>query len=337
MDERWARVDIKSISLLPNVLAKQAAREQGAREGLGVIGADVAVVADEERRGRPGAARLGALDVLAHPRGSKTGKFPVGAAVDKYLNFIQKAKEDGDTQFLLIRARLRNSFVGIEGFAKLDLGPRLLHTVASPPVAYLLLCAGLALIAVPTQLSHDGICCVGINTDTAAVPDPEVLLDCVREGFDEVLALAKEHQPKMIICGGSAYPRHLDFARFRAICDEAGCDSSATVTTRLRSAGRRGASAHELDDRVASGHPLRSAVALAARLGCLTTLGGTTGRLNGAPEAHRPGYYYANTYDLPSRYIWEMEALTLHEAVPGHHLQIALAQELTELDRKSVV
>jgi len=40
--------------------------------------------------------------------------------------------------------------------------------------------------------------------------------------FDEVEALAKEHQPKMIIAGGSAYPRHLDFARFRAIADEVG-------------------------------------------------------------------------------------------------------------------
>ena len=40
--------------------------------------------------------------------------------------------------------------------------------------------------------------------------------------FDEVEKLAKEHQPKMIIAGGSAYPRHLDFARFRAIADEVG-------------------------------------------------------------------------------------------------------------------
>jgi glycine hydroxymethyltransferase len=40
--------------------------------------------------------------------------------------------------------------------------------------------------------------------------------------FDEVERLAKEHAPKMIIAGGSAYPRHLDFARFRAICDEVG-------------------------------------------------------------------------------------------------------------------
>jgi glycine hydroxymethyltransferase len=40
--------------------------------------------------------------------------------------------------------------------------------------------------------------------------------------FDQVEALAKEHKPKLIIAGGSAYPRTLDFARFRAIADEVG-------------------------------------------------------------------------------------------------------------------
>ncbi|MCG7495576.1 serine hydroxymethyltransferase [Vibrio sp. Of7-15] len=40
--------------------------------------------------------------------------------------------------------------------------------------------------------------------------------------YDDVLALAKEHQPKMIIAGGSAIPRTIDFARFRAIADEVG-------------------------------------------------------------------------------------------------------------------
>ncbi len=49
---------------------------------------------------------------------------------------------------------------------------------------------------------------------------------------------------------------------------------------------------------------------------------------DGSLAAGRPGYFYANTYDLKSRPKWEMEALTLHEAVPGHHLQISLAQEL---------
>ena len=37
--------------------------------------------------------------------------------------------------------------------------------------------------------------------------------------------------------------------------------------------------------------------------------------------------FYYNTYDLPSRYTWEEETLFLHEAVPGHHFQISLAQE----------
>ena len=46
--------------------------------------------------------------------------------------------------------------------------------------------------------------------------------DDMRIDYDEVLALAKEHQPKMIIAGGSAIPRQIDFSKFRAIADEVG-------------------------------------------------------------------------------------------------------------------
>jgi uncharacterized protein (DUF885 family) len=48
----------------------------------------------------------------------------------------------------------------------------------------------------------------------------------------------------------------------------------------------------------------------------------------GSVQAGRPEYFYANTYALDTRPRWEMEALTSHEAVPGHHLQISLAQEM---------
>jgi len=48
----------------------------------------------------------------------------------------------------------------------------------------------------------------------------------------------------------------------------------------------------------------------------------------GSEKAGRPGWFVANTFSLSCRPKWQMETLTLHEAVPGHHLQISLAQEM---------
>lgn len=48
-------------------------------------------------------------------------------------------------------------------------------------------------------------------------------------------------------------------------------------------------------------------------------------------DGSRPGIFYVNTYDLPTRKTWDAEDLYLHEAVPGHHYQLALQQELTGL------
>lgn len=45
-------------------------------------------------------------------------------------------------------------------------------------------------------------------------------------------------------------------------------------------------------------------------------------------DGSRPGVFYVNTYDLPSRKTWDMEDLFLHEAIPGHHFQLAIQQEL---------
>lgn len=48
-------------------------------------------------------------------------------------------------------------------------------------------------------------------------------------------------------------------------------------------------------------------------------------------DGARPGVFYANAFNLPSRRTWETESIFLHEAIPGHHFQIALQQELTGL------
>lgn len=53
-----------------------------------------------------------------------------------------------------------------------------------------------------------------------------------------------------------------------------------------------------------------------------------------APEDRsRPGYFYVNTYNLPARPKYTMTSLAMHEAVPGHHLQISIAQELKNLPK----
>lgn len=58
----------------------------------------------------------------------------------------------------------------------------------------------------------------------------------------------------------------------------------------------------------------------------------TAGRYSGNPrQGTEPGYYWVNTYALHTRPLYNLEALTLHEAVPGHHLQIALSEEVDDI------
>lgn len=52
-----------------------------------------------------------------------------------------------------------------------------------------------------------------------------------------------------------------------------------------------------------------------------------------APDGSRPGVYYVNTVDMRGVPIFEMETLAHHEAIPGHHMQIAISQELQGIPR----
>jgi uncharacterized protein (DUF885 family) len=52
---------------------------------------------------------------------------------------------------------------------------------------------------------------------------------------------------------------------------------------------------------------------------------------NGTPDGSRPGSVYVNTYNFAERSLAPMEAVAYHEGLPGHHLQISIAQELTGL------
>jgi len=60
----------------------------------------------------------------------------------------------------------------------------------------------------------------------------------------------------------------------------------------------------------------------------------TGGRYSGGSmKDQRAGQYWVNTYNLPSRPLYVLPSLTLHEAVPGHHLQMALAQEIEDVPK----
>ncbi len=53
----------------------------------------------------------------------------------------------------------------------------------------------------------------------------------------------------------------------------------------------------------------------------------------GTPDGSRPGTYYANLYDMEAMPIYQMEALAYHEGIPGHHMQISIAQELQDIPK----
>ena len=96
-------------------------------------------------------------------------------------------------------------------------------TTANQVVMFSLLAPGASILGLDLQagghLSHGAKASVSGNYFDALAygVNSDGFID-----YQEVAALARRHRPAMIICGGSAYPRQLDFARFRAIADEVG-------------------------------------------------------------------------------------------------------------------
>src|SRR4029450_10295714 len=76
------------------------------------------------------------------------------------------------------------------------------------------------------ELSHGGHLTHGMKLNVSGklykVVGYQVRREDHRVNMEQVEALAREHKPKMIVAGWSAYPRHLDFAEFRRIADEVG-------------------------------------------------------------------------------------------------------------------
>ena len=95
-----------------------------------------------------------------------------------------------------------------------------------------------------TLVSYRGTCCIGCTIDTTAVPDPDVLVDCLRQGFDEVLDLGGEHRPARRPLAtarlpGAGDPESRTHARSAARCGYVGARPLSAVGTPA-ARGRRG-------------------------------------------------------------------------------------------------
>ena len=146
-----------------------------------------------------------------------------------------------------------------------------------------------------------------------------------RIGLDEVARIGSEM--RRVIADVGFDGDFADFARFLATDDRFFFTSGAELVETYRSIAAR------IEPRLPDLFARQPRLAYAIEPVPAYAEKSQTGAyyMPGAPDGSRPGTFFANTYDLRSRPSWEMESLTLHEAVPGHHLQIALAQEQDDL------
>ncbi|WP_374655873.1 DUF885 family protein [Phenylobacterium sp.] len=154
------------------------------------------------------------------------------------------------------------------------------------------------------------------HTTTALTPD-----QIHQNGLDEVARIRKEMDGVIAQTGFKG-----DFAAFQTFLRT---DPQFYVTTRQALLEKASEIAKRIDDQLPGWFATLPRLTYGVRpVPADIEKTYTTGRyFSGNPKLGVAGGYMVNTYDLPQRPLYELPALTLHEAVPGHHLQIALGQE----------
>jgi uncharacterized protein (DUF885 family) len=154
------------------------------------------------------------------------------------------------------------------------------------------------------------------HTTTTLTPD-----QIHQNGLDEVARIRREMDETIAQTGFTG-----DFAAFQAFLRT---DPQFYVTTRQALLEKASEIAKRIDDQLPGWFATLPRLTYGVRpVPADIEKSYTTGRyFSGNPKLGVAGGYMVNTYDLPQRPLYELPALTLHEAVPGHHLQIALGQE----------
>src|SRR5580704_3907883 len=178
-------------------------------------------IADERRRQQTGLEMIASENytspaVLAAQGSVLTNKYAEGYPGRRYYGGCEHV----DTCETLAINRVKQLF----GAEHANVQP---HSGAQANMAVYLACLEPGDTILGMDLDHGGHLTHGMKLNFSGkyfrVAGYGVRRDTEQIDFDQVAALAREHRPKLIIAGASAYPREIDFVRFAEICREVGC------------------------------------------------------------------------------------------------------------------
>src|SRR5271166_2284998 len=143
---------------------------------------------------------------------------------NKYAEGLPGKRYYGGCEFVDVAERLAiDRLLKLFGADKANVQP---HSGAQANMAVYLACLEPGDTILGLDLAHGGHLTHGMRLNFSGkyfkVASYRVTRDTERIDFDELAAQAREHKPKLVIAGASAYPRALDFARFAEICKETG-------------------------------------------------------------------------------------------------------------------